>query len=75
MISPTLGAPDVIIGRSARMRAVFEFLRVIGTSESTVLITGESGTGKEVTATLIHQRAGAVTGRLSRSAARSSRRR
>jgi len=37
------------------MRAVFEFLRVIGHSESTVLITGESGTGKEVTATLIHQ--------------------
>ena len=40
---------------SARMRAVFDFLRVIGNSESTVLITGESGTGKEVTATLIHQ--------------------
>jgi transcriptional regulator with GAF, ATPase, and Fis domain len=37
------------------MRAVFEFLRVIGNSESTVLITGESGTGKEVTANLIHQ--------------------
>jgi transcriptional regulator with GAF, ATPase, and Fis domain len=37
------------------MRAVFDFLRVIGTSESTVLVTGESGTGKEVTATLIHQ--------------------
>ena len=36
------------------MRAVFEFLRVIGSSDSTVLVTGESGTGKEVTATLIH---------------------
>jgi DNA-binding NtrC family response regulator len=46
---------SIVIGRSARMRAVFEFLRVIGTSESTVLVTGESGTGKEVTATLIHQ--------------------
>jgi DNA-binding NtrC family response regulator len=45
----------VIVGRSARMRAVFEFLRVIGPSDSTVLVTGESGTGKEVTATLIHQ--------------------
>jgi transcriptional regulator with GAF, ATPase, and Fis domain len=45
----------VVVGRSARMRAVFDFLRVIGTSDSTVLITGESGTGKEVTATLIHQ--------------------
>jgi two-component system, NtrC family, response regulator len=46
---------SLVVGRSARMRAVFEFLRVIGSSDSTVLITGESGTGKEVTATLIHQ--------------------
>jgi transcriptional regulator with GAF, ATPase, and Fis domain len=46
---------SVVVGKSARMRAVFEFLRIIGNSESTVLITGESGTGKEVMATLIHQ--------------------
>src|SRR5256886_9067056 len=46
---------SVVVGRSARMRAVFEFLRIIGNSDSTVLITGESGTGKEVTATLVHQ--------------------
>ena len=45
----------VVVGQSARMRAIFEFLDVIGNSESTVLITGETGTGKEVTATLIHQ--------------------
>jgi DNA-binding NtrC family response regulator len=45
----------VVVGQSARMRAVFEFLHVIGDSESTVVITGETGTGKEVTATLIHQ--------------------
>jgi len=37
------------------MRAVFDFLRIISDSDSTVLITGESGTGKEVIATLIHQ--------------------
>jgi len=56
MTQPTALAMDsVVVGRSARMRAVFDFLRVIGNSESTVLITGESGTGKEVTATLIHQ--------------------
>ena len=46
---------SVVVGRSARMRAVFEFLRIIASSDSTVLVTGESGTGKEVTATLIHQ--------------------
>jgi two-component system response regulator AtoC len=55
MTAATLSLDSVVVGRSARMQAVFEFLRVIGNSESTVLITGESGTGKEVTATLIHQ--------------------
>jgi len=55
MTPAVLAMESVVVGRSARMRAVFEFLRVIGNSESTVLITGESGTGKEVTATLIHQ--------------------
>jgi two-component system response regulator AtoC len=55
MTSTPAPMDSIVIGRSARMRAVFEFLRVIGTSESTVLVTGESGTGKEVTATLIHQ--------------------
>jgi transcriptional regulator with GAF, ATPase, and Fis domain len=55
MMPAALSMESVVIGNSARMRAVFEFLRVIGNSESTVLVTGESGTGKEVTATLIHQ--------------------
>ncbi|HYM26263.1 MAG TPA: sigma-54 dependent transcriptional regulator [Vicinamibacterales bacterium] len=55
MPTPVLETDSLVVGRSARMRAVFEFLRVIGNSDSTVLITGESGTGKEVTATLIHQ--------------------
>jgi two-component system response regulator AtoC len=55
MTPAMLSMDSVVVGKSARMRAVFDFLRVIGNSESTVLITGESGTGKEVTATLIHQ--------------------
>jgi transcriptional regulator with GAF, ATPase, and Fis domain len=46
---------DVVIGPSTRMRAIFDFVRVIAASESTVVITGESGTGKEVIATLIHR--------------------
>ncbi|HMF98775.1 MAG TPA: sigma-54 dependent transcriptional regulator [Vicinamibacterales bacterium] len=55
-MTPLTSSTDaIVVGKSARMRAVFEFLRVIGRSESTVLITGESGTGKEVMATLIHQ--------------------
>ena len=52
---PSITMDSVVVGHSARMRAVFEFLRIIGKSDSTVLVTGESGTGKEVTATLIHQ--------------------
>src|SRR5438094_8571207 len=55
MMPAALTMDAVVVGRSTRMRAVFEFLSVIGNSDSTVLITGESGTGKEVTATLIHQ--------------------
>ena len=56
MATLTSAAMDsIVVGRSARMRAVFEFLRIIGNSDSTVLVTGESGTGKEVAATLIHQ--------------------
>lgn len=37
------------------MRAVLEFIRVIRTSESNVLIIGETGTGKETIANLIHE--------------------
>jgi transcriptional regulator with GAF, ATPase, and Fis domain len=54
-MTATFTTESLVVGHSARMRAVFEFLRVISNSDSTVLITGESGTGKEVTASLIHQ--------------------
>jgi transcriptional regulator with GAF, ATPase, and Fis domain len=54
-INPQAPHENVVIGRSAKMRAVFEFVDVISRSDSTALITGESGTGKEVIATLIHQ--------------------
>ena len=46
---------NLVVGRSTKMRAVFEFVHIINRSDSTVLITGESGTGKEVIATLIHR--------------------
>ena len=55
MRNPTgFSADHVVVGKSARMRAVFDFVRVIAESTSTVLITGESGTGKEVVANLVH---------------------
>jgi two-component system response regulator AtoC len=45
---------SVVVGRSPRMRAVFDFVRVIADSESNVLIVGETGAGKELVANLIH---------------------
>ena len=53
MNAPITATDSLVVGQSPRMRAVFDFLRVIGSSESTVLVTGESGTGKEVIATFI----------------------
>ena len=47
-------SPDDVVGRSTRMREVFEFVNVIAGGDSSVLITGESGTGKELIANLIH---------------------
>ena len=44
----------VVVGGSARMREVIEFVKVIANGDSSVLITGESGTGKEMVANLIH---------------------
>ena len=45
---------SIVVGKSPRMRVVFDFVRVIADSESNVLITGETGTGKEVIARLVH---------------------
>jgi transcriptional regulator with PAS, ATPase and Fis domain len=49
---------EVVVGRSARMRAVFDFVRVIADSDSSVLITGETGTGKEMVSNVIHSSSG-----------------
>jgi DNA-binding NtrC family response regulator len=43
-----------IIGRSGRMKQVFDLIIQAAPSRSTILITGESGTGKELVARAVH---------------------
>jgi two-component system, NtrC family, response regulator len=55
MRTPTQFSIDqVVVGHSPRMRAIFDFVKVVSRSDSTVIITGESGTGKEVVANMLH---------------------
>src|SRR5712691_3172742 len=46
----------VVVGRSARMRQVYETVRQVAPTLATVLVMGESGTGKELVARAIHGR-------------------
>ena len=43
-----------LVGRSSRMRELFDLLETVAASPSTVLVTGETGTGKELAAKAIH---------------------
>jgi len=44
-----------IIGRSTAMRTVFDQIRMVAPTDSTVLICGETGTGKELVAHAVHR--------------------
>ncbi|MEZ5332999.1 MAG: sigma-54 dependent transcriptional regulator, partial [Thermoanaerobaculia bacterium] len=45
---------ESILGRSAGMEKLFEQMRLVAPTRSTVLIVGESGTGKELVANALH---------------------
>jgi DNA-binding NtrC family response regulator len=47
--------PEHIVGRGPAMQKVFELVRKVAPTRSTVLITGESGTGKELIARAVHR--------------------
>jgi transcriptional regulator with GAF, ATPase, and Fis domain len=44
-----------MVGESARMKEVYQFLLRVAPTDSTVLIEGESGTGKELVARAMHR--------------------
>src|SRR5688572_11180060 len=46
---------ESIIGKSGPMERLFEQMKVVAPTRSTVLVTGESGTGKELVANALHQ--------------------
>jgi DNA-binding NtrC family response regulator len=50
----TLQFVDDMIGESAQMKEIFELIRTVAPTDSSVLILGESGTGKELVARAIH---------------------
>ena len=46
---------DGMVGKNEQMRQVLEKVKLVATTDATVLIFGESGTGKEVIANAIHR--------------------
>src|SRR5207244_6784355 len=46
---------DNIVGRSPKMRAIFDLISSVAPQSSRILITGESGTGKELVARAVHE--------------------
>src|SRR5581483_4108525 len=49
-----IGLDHNMVGHGARMREVFQFIRQVAPTDSTVLLQGESGTGKELVARAVH---------------------
>jgi two-component system, NtrC family, response regulator PilR len=49
---------DGLIGRSGKMKAIFQLIERVAGTGSTIVISGESGTGKELIARAIHYNSG-----------------
>jgi DNA-binding NtrC family response regulator len=53
-----------MVGRSSGMRAVFDAIEKVASTETTILVTGETGTGKELVARAIHEHSARAGGPL-----------
>ena len=47
-----------LVGRSSKMRSIFELIERVAATGSTIMLSGESGTGKELIARAIHYNSG-----------------
>ena len=54
-LSAEINLDHNLIGESARMKEVYQFLARVAPTDSNVLLQGESGTGKELAARAIHR--------------------
>lgn len=51
---------DGLIGKSPKMQSIFQLIRRVASTGSTIMISGESGTGKELIARAVHYNSGRV---------------
>ncbi|MBN2332588.1 MAG: sigma-54-dependent Fis family transcriptional regulator [Deltaproteobacteria bacterium] len=54
-VGPSQAGFDIFVGESEAMQRVYNRIKQVAPTDSTVLITGQSGTGKELVARAIHE--------------------
>jgi len=59
-LSPEEAARDGLMGVSASIKGVYETIRQVAPTTTTIFITGETGTGKEIIASAIHSNSSRV---------------
>lgn len=55
VLNPEEAARDGLMGRSAGILAIYDTIRQVAPTTTTIFITGETGTGKELIASAIHR--------------------